>query len=108
PGAITAASSRGCWRELGRSGAATGAHTHAAFVSPRLHVDPLVGPVRNRVDGGRQGSSLLRQRIFDANRRLRANGAFDNALLLELLEPLAEHAVRDIGNRRAKRGESAP
>ena len=54
-----------------------------------------------------QRPPLPGQRVLDPDRRLGEYGPFDDAFLLELLEPLAEHPIGDVGDRVAQRREAA-
>src|SRR5712691_12889932 len=68
---------------------------------------PLVSPIADRLECRRQRASLLRERIFDAHRRLRDHHSLHDALLLELPQSIAEHAVGDVGNARSQVGKPA-
>ena len=92
---------------LAASGAAAGA---GGLPGPRVlgGLAPLFRPLRNRIHDGHQRPSLLRQRVLDPDGRLGNHRALDDAAVLELLEPLAEHPVGDVGDGLAKGGEPAP
>src|SRR5260370_41990122 len=68
---------------------------------------PLVRPFADGVDGGSERASFFRERVLDADGRLGDDGALDDPLPLELLQALAEHAVRDAGDRIAQGGVAA-
>src|SRR6185436_754741 len=61
-----------------------------------------------RVDGRAEGPALLGQRIFHPDRRVRDDRSLEDAFLLELLKAIAEHAIGDVGDGIAQRGEPAP
>jgi hypothetical protein len=91
--------------ELSGSGAPANAARFGRFLSVRFDLGPLVRPVRDGLDCGGERASLLGQRVLDAYRRLGDNRAGDNPFRLEFLQPIAEHAIGDIGNRLAERRE---
>src|SRR5436309_1868333 len=101
-----------CFTSLSdESGAATHARGHVVSVGEPLggpiELDPLVSPVRDRLDRRAERAPLFRQRVFHPNRRLGNDRPLDDPFLFELLEALAEHAVGDIGNGVAQRREAA-
>ena len=55
-----------------------------------------------------EGAPFLGQRILDAHGRLRNYRPLDDPFELELLQPVAEHAIGDLGNGVAQRSEPAP
>jgi hypothetical protein len=67
----------------------------------------MVRPLGDGVDRPGQRSSLLRQRVFHADGRVRDDRPFDNPLLFELLKPFAEHPIGDRGDRLPQHGEPA-
>ena len=64
-------------------------------------------PCGLRLDGCGEGPSLFCQRVLDAHRRLRNDGALDDPFALQLLQALAEHPVGDLRNGVAQVGETA-
>src|ERR1700751_1272445 len=71
-----------------------------------LDFDPFLRPAGDRVDRRRERPALFGQRVFDTDRRLRDDRALDDPFLLELLQPLAEHAVGDLGDGVAQHREA--
>src|SRR5215213_6896999 len=61
-------------------------------------VEPATSPGLQRVDRRLQGQALLRQQVLDARRVAVQDDPVDDALGLELLQPLREEAVRQIGH----------
>jgi hypothetical protein len=66
-----------------------------------------VGPVTDGVERVGEGASFLRQLVLDPDRRVGEDVPLDDALFLQFLEPLAEHAVGDVGNGTPQLGEPA-
>src|SRR6266496_4308421 len=65
----------------GRSGAPPQPRRFRRLSRGRIHLDPFVRPVDDRVDRGRQRPPFPGKRILDAHRRLGHDGAIDDALL---------------------------
>jgi hypothetical protein len=87
---------------------------HGAGLSPigaaafsGLGRDPLVRPFADCVEGRGEGTTLFGEGVLDAHRRLGDHRALDDPFLLELLQALAQHAVRDPGDRVAESGVAA-
>ena len=79
----------------------------AVGCAARVGLDPALRPGRHRVDRRREVPALLRQRVLDANGRLGDHRARDDALVLQLLQALAQHPVRDVRDGVAQRREPA-
>jgi hypothetical protein len=54
-----------------------------------------------------QGAAFPRQGVFHADGRLGDDGPLDDPFFFQFLQALAQHAVGDVGNRLAQRGEAA-
>src|SRR5262249_21095263 len=64
-------------------------------------------PVGDGVDRRCERSPLFRERVFDPDRHLGYDGAYDYPLCFELLQTITKHPVGDVGDRVPQRGESA-
>src|SRR4051794_871661 len=65
----------------------------------------LVRPLLEAAKSGLERAAAIGEAVLDAHRRALEHPALDDALGLELLEPLAEEAVGELGHEMADAGE---